>query len=186
MIGTSGWIALLHHSAVWPDALWYLAGLVPAFVLNVLNNKVKTMGFDIGSLTIDQSVSREGVWVDFYGGSRLKIRSTSSQQYKAEMAKLVQSHRLQLDASNPDHTRYFQEIDAEALSRVVLVDWSGIDYTDPTTGQTTVNVPYTKELGKYLLLNSDKFRSFVSDKASTEALFQRTVVEEAVGNSPGA
>ena len=37
-----------------------------------------TGGFNFGELMTDETSAKEGVWVDFYGGSRLRIASTGT------------------------------------------------------------------------------------------------------------
>lgn len=172
---------LLARFATSPGAeLWLFGGLIlPSIYLHM---RVSQMGFDLGSLQIDQNISDQGVWVDFYGGSALRIRSTSSQKFKAAMARLVSEHRLQLDTSNPAHVRFFQELEAEALATEVLMDWRGIDWTDSVTGQRTENVPYTPALGKEALMSMDKFKAFVTENAGKESLFKASMIAETTGN----
>lgn len=139
------------------------------------------MGFDLTSLTIDESRSKAGVWIDFLGGSRLKIASSNSHVYKAYVTRLYKQHRLQLDDSNPDNFRLIQEITAKALAAVVLLDWEGINFPDES-GNLIENIPYTKELGEKALLRADQLREFVSEQSSRPALFHAEIMEEALGN----
>lgn len=139
------------------------------------------MGFNLGTLMIDEDVSKTGVWVDYLEGSRLKIASSNSHKYKATIARLYKQNRLKLDDSNPDNFRMIQEITAEAMAKTVLLDWESIHMPTPT-GQIIENIPYTKELGKQALLNADNFKEFVTEKAGTPSLFQKEAIEEAVGN----
>jgi hypothetical protein len=144
-----------------------------------------TTGFNLGTLFIDEGVSKSGIWVDYMGGARLKVASSSSYVYKAVIAKLYKKSRLQLDDSNPNNYRLIQEITAEAMAEAVLLGWENINWPNPD-GTVTENIPYTKELGKKALLGADAFREFVAEQAARPGLFHASVVEEAVGNSPGA
>ena len=139
------------------------------------------MGFNLQSLTIDESKSKQGVWVDFLGGSRLKIASTQSNSYKAMLAREYKKHRLQLDDSNPDNFRLIQEITAKALATVILLDWEGINWPDES-GNVIENIPYTIARGEKALAVADQLREFVSEQAGKPGLFKEAVVEEAVGN----
>jgi uncharacterized protein (DUF885 family) len=139
------------------------------------------MSFDLTSLAIDESVSKDGVWVDFLGDSRLKISSTNSNKYKAAVAKLYKENRLRLDDSNSENFRLIQEITAKALARHVLMDWQGINFLDKD-GNVVENIPYSPEVGERALLKVDQLREFVSEQAGRPGLFKKEIVEEAVGN----
>ena len=139
------------------------------------------MAFDLKSLLIDESVSKDGVWVDWLGDSRLKISSTNSSAYKAAVARLYKENRLRLDDSNAENYRLIQEITARAMARYILLDWQGISFIDDK-GNPVENVPYSKEVGERALLLIDSLREFVSEQAGRPALFKREIVEEAVKN----
>lgn len=141
-----------------------------------MTDKKPAAGFDLDSLFSNPEMEIEGVWVDFFGGSRLKIASTDSQLYKARLAKLAKKHRLQLDSDNDESIRLVSEITAEALADTVLLDWERINID----GQK--NAKYTKELGKKALLNSSKFRTFVEENAADYSNFQDELKED-VGKS---
>jgi hypothetical protein len=177
---TQSWTAMLHHEASLWLALWPLAGiLIPA--ISLTKRKEITMSFNLGDLMIDERASKQGVWVDWLGGSRLKLASTSSHQYKATIARLYKANRLQLDDSNPNNYQLIQEISAEALASTVLLDWEGISWPNPD-GTITDNAPYTKALGKEAISKVDALREFVSEKAGTASLFKAEIVEEATKN----
>lgn len=139
------------------------------------------MGFDLTSLTIDESVSKDGVWVEFLGDSKLKIASTNSHTYKAYVTKLYKQNRLRLDDSNVENFKLIQEITAKAMAAMVLLDWEGINWPDEN-GNVIENIPYTKARGEQALLAADQLREFVADQASRPGLFHRAILEEALGN----
>mgnify|MGYP003377726433 CR=1 FL=1 len=63
-----------------------------------------------GELMTDETSAKEGVWVDFYGGSRLRIASTHSPSYKSKLTKLARANRLILDDSNPENYEAVQKL----------------------------------------------------------------------------
>jgi len=138
------------------------------------------MSFALDDLFIDEDVSKEGVWVEFYGNSKLKVGSTDAGPYKAKLAKLARAHRIQLDDSNPDSFQLIQNITAEALATEVLFDWKGIRMNNQD------DIPYTPALGKEALLRSSKLRDFVTEKAAETTLFRREVVESLKKSSNGS
>lgn len=127
--------------------------------------------FELDSLFVDPEVGQEGVWVDFYGGSQLKLASIESMKYKSTMAKLARQHRIQLDEANEDSTELVQKITAEALAKCVLLDWKGIQIDGKP-------VPYTWQVGMDAIQKSSKFRDFVSERAADTSLFKKQLVEE--------
>ena len=135
-------------------------------------------GFNFGELMTDASSAKEGVWVDFYGGSRLRIASTHSPSYKSKLTKLARTNRLILDDSNPENYEAVQKITAEALATTVLLDWEGIHWPQPD-GTITHNVAYSPKLGIQALLKSDKFRDFVTEEAGRVANFKKELIEAA-------
>jgi len=140
------------------------------------------MAFDIDTLFTDPNLEEEGVWIDFYSGSRLKIASTDSKRYQAEMADLARKHQLQLDLDK-DNEEFFpliQDLTCEALAKHVLKDWEGINIDGKP------NVEYTWQLGKELLLKSSKLRSFVEKAAGDYTHFKAKVEEDAKNSSDGS
>lgn len=138
----------------------------------------ETIGFDLDSLFVDQDTASQGVWVDFYGGSRLKIGSTESPKYKSLLARLAKKNRIALDDANEESFALIQDLTCEALASEVLKGWEHINLG----GQK--DVPYTPAIGKQALLASAKLRDFVTDRAADPALFQAKKPEPA--NDPVA
>ena len=136
------------------------------------------VGFNFGDLMTDESAAKDGVWVDFYGGSRLRIASTHSPSYKSKLTKLARANRLILDDSNPENYEAVQKITAEAIASTVLLDWEGIHWPNPD-GTITYNVPYSPKLGMQALLKSDKFRDFVTEEAGRVSNFKKDLAEAA-------
>ncbi|NCC40467.1 MAG: hypothetical protein EOM21_13625 [Gammaproteobacteria bacterium] len=136
------------------------------------------MGFDLDTLFVDQSAATSGVWVDFFGGSRLKLGSTEGKKYKSLLARLAKKNRIALDDSNEESFELIQEITAEALATEVLRDWEGINLG----GQK--NVPYTPAMGKLAILSSGKLRDFITDRAGDPALFKPAPIEAAAEAAP--
>jgi hypothetical protein len=132
------------------------------------------MGFDLDTLFVDQNAAVAGVWVDFFGGSALKLGSTEGKKYKSLLARLAKKNRIALDDSNEESFELIQEITAEALATEVLKDWRGINIG----GQK--DVPYTPAMGKLAILSSGKLRDFVTDRAGDPALFRPAAPAEAV------
>ena len=135
-------------------------------------------GFNFGELMVDEGSAKDGVWVDFYGGSRLRIASTNSPSYKSKLTKLARANKLILDDSNPENYEAVQRITAEALATTVLLDWQGIHWPNGD-GTLTTNIAYTPKLGVQALLKSDKFRDFVTEEAGRVSNFKKDLADAA-------
>lgn len=129
------------------------------------------MSFDLDDLMADANVMEEGIWVDFYGDSRLKIASSDSPKYNSYLARLARQNRIKLDDENPQYFQLIQDITAEAKAKHILLDWENIKINGKKT-------PYSWEVGKQALLNSPKLREFVDEFASDFRNFKKELEEE--------
>lgn len=136
------------------------------------------VGFNLGDLMVDETVSQKGVWIDYLSGSKLLIASTSSSAYKAKLAKLARENRLSLDDSNPDSAKAIQRITCQALAETVLLGWKGIHWPDES-GEVKKNIPYSPALGQEALMKVDHLRNFVSEEAGKPAHFKKEAAEAA-------
>lgn len=141
-----------------------------------MSEELKASGFNLGELMVDEAVSKNGVWVDYLGGSKLLIASSSSTVYKTKLSKLARENRLTLDDSNPDNFKAIQRITCQALAEAVLLGWKGIHWPDET-GHVTENVTYSPALGQEALLKVDHLRNFVSEEAGKPSHFKKEVAE---------
>jgi hypothetical protein len=135
-------------------------------------------GFNLGDLMIDEGVSKKGVWVDWIGGTRLLLASTSSTKYKSKLSKLARDNKLILDDANPDNFMAIQRITCQALAEEALLGWEGIHWPDEA-GNVTYNIPYSPKLGQEALMKVDALRSFVSEESAKPSHFKKEVAEEA-------
>jgi len=129
------------------------------------------MAFVLEDDFFDPTLSVEGVWLDFFNGSRVKLAATDNKQYKAAIAKLAKAHKLQLDTSNEDSFEIVNRITCECLAKYVLLDWTGFSLNGID------DVPYSIEVGIKALTKSQKLRDFVSEQAATASNFQKVVAE---------
>lgn len=128
------------------------------------------MSFDLSELYVDPGRGEEGVWVDFYSGSRLKIAYSESKRYKAAIAKLAKQHRLQLDDSNEDSYEVVQAITCRALAEHILLGWENLKINGE-------DAEYNKELGYQVLLQYPKMREFVVEKAGDPVTFRSAMID---------
>ena len=128
--------------------------------------------FNLDELFSDKKLEEEGIWIEFYEGSRLKIASMDSKAYKAELANLARKNKLRMDDDNPDYYDLIQELTCEALAKHVLKDWEGIQLNGEK------NAKYKPSVGKQVLLQASKLRAFVEEAASDYKNFKKKLEEE--------
>jgi len=129
------------------------------------------MSFDLSDLMADAGTMEDGVWVDFYGDSRLKIASADSPKYNSYLARLARQNKIRLDDENPKYFDTIQSITATAKAKHILLDWENIKINGKKT-------PYSWEIGKEALLNSPKLREFVDDYSQDFRNFKKELEEE--------
>lgn len=150
----------------------FLLALILTTLTTIPLTEETHMAFRIEDDVFDPALSDEGVWVDFFNGSKLKIGSTENKKYKAMLAKMAKAHKLQLDTTNEDSFELVNRITCECLAKHVLLDWSGISM------EGKENLPYSIADGIKALTLSSKLRDFVVEQAGTPSNFQKEVIEQ--------
>lgn len=132
------------------------------------------MSFNLNSTFTDGNLEREGVWVDYFEGSQLKIASKESPEYKAYLARLAQRHKLKIGGKpRPETMTLMKDVMSDAMAKYLLLDWKGISLNGEE------KTPYSYATGKMVLLNSAELYEFVDNAAEDHAQFRREE-EEAV------
>lgn len=129
------------------------------------------MAFNLDELYVDPGRAAQGVWVDCFSGSKLKLAYSEGKAYKARLAKLYRQNRLEIDDTNEDSWDRIQEVTARALAECVLLDWEGI----VINGE---EVKYTVELGTQVLQQYPKLREFVIEKAAEPSTFREGLISK--------
>lgn len=134
--------------------------------------------YDITKDFTDAGLVSEGIWVEFFGGARLKIASTDSPKYKAHLSRLAQKNKVRLDTTNEETILLVQAITCESLAKYVLLGWEGI----VENGEPVV---YSRDKAYEYLMASSKLRDFVQAEADRTSNFQTVTAEEVGKPSPG-
>jgi hypothetical protein len=127
-------------------------------------------GFNLDDYFFDADLSKEGVWVNFFNGSAIKLAAHENSRHQADRSRLARKHRLQLDQANDASPELVMQITCECLAKHVLLDWKNINLGNET------NVPYTIERGILALKKSQKLREFVTEQSSLASNFQAASV----------
>lgn len=115
----------------------------------------------------------EGAWEDFQGG-RFKIARMGNPRYRDTMRQLEKRYRKlhgdDLTAEQQD------EMHAEGMATALLTGWEGI--IKRGDGGEPVEVPYSAESAKALLLRDPKLVAFVAAKSADLERFENEDVED--------
>lgn len=131
--------------------------------------------FDIDNLRVDPDKASEGTWVDYRGGSKLKVAKLNNKDYQSFRTRKALECSDVLQREDEKAEEKAEEITVEALARYVLKDWSGFGSGDKET-------PYSVE--KAIELLSDEqlsdFREDVVNIAANQANFRPEAAAKAV------
>ena len=108
--------------------------------------------FDIMSLKADENLAEDGVWLEFYGNSRLKIAQNQNTKHQAYINNQYKIHRRKLDMEDKNADKLAEKISTEGAARHLLKDWEGItvngapqDYSVDLAIQLMVQIPTLKK-----------------------------------------
>lgn len=153
----------------------WICGNIRSRIPSTLRKVLPTMsGFNLNDSFTDSNLEKAGVWVDFFDGSRLKIASKESPEYKAYLARLAQQHKLKIGSKKikPETMSLMKTVMSDAMAKCLLVDWDNISLNGEE------NVPYSHEVGKMACLNSHILFDFVDAASEDNARFQIEQEEE--------
>jgi len=142
----------------------------------------ETNGFDLLSLMPDEDMSEQGVWIDFFDGSRLKIAQHQNQKHQNFLNNQYKTHKRQLELENKASDDMAEKISTEAAARFLLVDWDGITIDGEDKA-------YTYKLGIEVMNKVPTLKREVEDQSRRLQNFQKAEEEESTENlkstSPG-
>lgn len=126
----------------------------------------------------DSKKEEEGVWKEFDGGIKLKLRRLSSKASQDARKEAEKPYTSQLREKEPD-TEILEKVFIQQLARGVIVDWEGVQDEDGK------EIPFTPDLGVELLSDEalKDFRGEVIGFAISRDTFKAEANKDAVGNS---
>lgn len=124
----------------------------------------------------DKELETGGVWHQLGGGVKIKVARMGTPEYNATLRRLAQPHknlarRVMEDSDLIDEAdlEVFKEIEAQAMAKHVLVDWSGFTETDEPNSPA---VPYSEAKALEYIQRSDDFRKLLSELAGKASNFK--------------
>ncbi|MEQ8308002.1 MAG: hypothetical protein RIA09_15705 [Hoeflea sp.] len=127
---------------------------------------------------VDSKKEEEGVWKEFDGGIKLKLRRLSSKASQDARREAEKPYTSQLRDKEPDPD-ILEKVFIQQLAHGVIVDWEGIEDDDGKP------VEFTPALAVELLSDEalKDFRGEVIGFAISRDTFRAASNEDAVGNS---
>lgn len=131
--------------------------------------------FDINNLRVDPEKANEGTWVNYRGGSRLKIAKLNNKDYQDFRARKALEFSAVLQKADEEADEKAEEITVEGLARHVLKDWEGFGSGDEET-------EYSVEKAIELLSDPQlaDFREDVVNLAANQSHFRPEAAAKAV------
>jgi len=122
--------------------------------------------FDLSSLAPVQSMAEEGVWIEFFGDSRLKIAQAQNPKHQAFLSNQYKIHRRKIDLENKAADDLSEEITLQGMAKFLLMDWENI------TIDGVQNTPYSPEIGVKAMIAVPVLRKEVEEQSRRLQNFQ--------------
>lgn len=120
--------------------------------------QIKSAGFCLAGLKVDEDKAKNGIAFDFMGGCKLIIARGGSKGYNSYIATFFKENEKALTANNEAADALGQKGFIEAAARHLLVGWEGV------VDEEGNEVPYSVEAAEgYLAI--DEIYEFVKGKA---------------------
>lgn len=129
------------------------------------------MSFDLATLKTDKDSEQNGVWVDYLGGSRLKVARTNNSKYRNFLSMKYKQHRMVIDRGGRDGDALAEKISLEAFARHILLDWEDVVINKKS-------VAYTWEIGLKAMTEFGDFKADVETFGNDSELFSAAVHKE--------
>lgn len=148
---------------------------------------------DLGNLRTDEKLENEGAWVDIDPATQLKIASTAGKNYRKIARKKVKPFQTVIQSSGlsalPEDEQ--DAIAIETMVEGVLLGWRSQLPDKPEADKTKwppiilmdgEPIEYSKEAARKLLTDLPRFRTMVSELATSIDTFKTTTRENAAKN----
>ncbi|EOV8094045.1 TPA: hypothetical protein NGR52_004200 [Vibrio parahaemolyticus] len=131
------------------------------------------MGFELNTLKTDKEKEVNGVWRDYFDGSRLLVARLGNENYRAFIAREYKANRIAIERGGEKADKLALRIQTEALARHVLLDWDGIVIGGSDT-------KYTPEIGIEVFNKMPDFKADVENIAGEMSLYSEIVDESEI------
>lgn len=129
---------------------------------------------ELSERLVDANLEEEGVWMDYYDGSKLKIASIRSRRFREVKERVEKPFELLIKRGiiTKDQEK---DLEARQIAEGLLLDWSGIT----NKGEP---LPYSRNAAYELLKSQSWFRGDVITMAADVAAFRGEDVEQVAKN----
>jgi hypothetical protein len=129
---------------------------------------------ELSERIVDANLEENGVWMDYYDGSKIKLASIRSRRFREAKERIEKPYErlIKRDILPKDRK---EELEARMISEGLLLDWSGFE----NHGQ---ELPFSREVAYKLVKEQSWFRIDVLTMAADEAAYRKEDVEEVAKN----
>ena len=132
---------------------------------NTTAQEIKSQGFCLASLKVDDKKAKEGIWVPYIGGCKFLIAKTGSPAYAKWISNYMKEHETLINSGTPEGEKCGEQGLVEAVARFELIDWEGVADEDGN------DLPYSLEKAKEYL-SIDEVFEFVRKHSSKHELYR--------------
>jgi|TARA_Y100000310_G_C20704101_1_gene833180 DNA-binding sugar fermentation-stimulating protein len=133
---------------------------------------------DVNSAFANPEVEKEGAWVRYRDGSKIKIARIGNANYTRSYDAKFKAHRRKQRAGTLE-TEVEQRLLCEVVAKTILLDWQGFT-------QNGKEFKYTEKRAMDLLESNIDFRNEVVELAVEEENFHSELLQESEKNLPGS
>ena len=80
----------------------------------------------LNALRADLDKERNGTWVPYQGGIRLKLARLGNPNYREASARIIDARKVQLNTKELTEEQML-DVQKEAASQTVLLDWENVE-----------------------------------------------------------
>lgn len=124
---------------------------------------------DIDNAFTDPEIEREGIWVDYRDGSKVKVARIGNPNFTRIYDAKLKPHRRKQRAGSME-TELETRILCEVVAKTVLLDWKGFTQGK---GEDKKEYKYTEKRAFDMLSKSIDFRNEIVDLAAAEETFHQ-------------
>lgn len=129
---------------------------------------------ELSERIVDANLEENGVWMDYYDGSRLKIASIRSRRFREAKERIEKPYERLIKRDILPKERK-EELEARAIAEGLLLNWEGFQ----NHGE---DMPYSREAAYQLIKSQSWFRLDILTYAMEDAAFRQEDVEQVAKN----
>ena len=130
---------------------------------------------NLNSIKVDQTMAREGVWMEYMGGRFLVARK--GQGYDNRLVELYREHHDLIKSGTPEGQLKAVDIYRQCFAEHILLDWDEVgDENGPITYTPEIGMLLTKDPGQIELVQA--IERFSAMHSNYQAVVEQDIAED--------